>query len=71
MEQTFGIFLVGLLGACLGLYLIWKVCEEIDYFRIRRHRQRRRDAGQSRFCRWYVDEAGNLGRVITTRPGND
>jgi hypothetical protein len=68
MVTTFGIVLGGFIGLGLFLYLGWKLIDALDNRRSRLRAQRRRDAGELSVCRWFVDENGDFGRVMTRLP---
>lgn len=68
MNFTVGSVLVGLLGAGVGLYLLWQFVERFDSYMIRRRRaQIDKEAGGQSICRWGVDTEGNIGHVRCIR----
>ena len=65
MYSTLAILGYTLLG-CLALYGIWKIMEAIDYYRIRRSRERSRELDGDTMC--HIDPNRSGTRFIVSRP---
>ncbi len=72
MPTSLGSILLGVPAVCFGLYLLVKILDRIDHYRIRRRRARiRKEAGGDSICRWGVNSAGELVQVRCKRTEQD
>jgi hypothetical protein len=63
MQSIFVNILVGAVGACVGLYLLWEVKEGIQCLMIRRRTKRAYESRGASICRWGFNSKGELGHV--------
>lgn len=62
MESTLGSLLVGILGAGVGLYLLWKILDTAMYLHARRQWRARGERGERLFC-LHDPDTGNRSYV--------
>lgn len=68
MLSTIGNIVLGIIGAGIGLYVLWQIAERIDRYMIRRRRAKTfNKSGGDSICRWGFNAKGELGHVRTRR----